>query len=158
MLLVVVLLAVLAAAGCGQPQAAAVDAAAAGVTLTVEPAALAVGETELVVRLARADGTPIEGAKVHVHGDMDHAGMMPVDGEAEGGAGGEYRVPFEWTMGGGWILTVTADLPDGGGTVTQTFAFFVEAVSGESVIHDASSAEGEQMDMDMEATAEHDGH
>jgi hypothetical protein len=37
-------------------------------------------------------------------------------------------------MGGGWIITVTAQL-SGGGEVSKTFDFFVDAVSSESIIN-----------------------
>ena len=39
---------------------------------------------------------------------------------ADGVADGRYRVPFSFTMLGDWIITVTADLPDGS-SVQQDF-------------------------------------
>jgi major membrane immunogen (membrane-anchored lipoprotein) len=104
-------------------------------SVQVEPDPPAVGEATLIITIKDASGSPIDGATLQVHGDMDHEGMMPVDREVSESAGGEYRVPFEWTMGGGWIVTVTAQLPDSGGTVSETFDFFVEAVSSESIIN-----------------------
>ncbi|MCC6614122.1 MAG: FixH family protein [Anaerolineae bacterium] len=120
-------------AACGQ-QAAPPTPIDVDMSVRAEPESLAVGEAALLVTLKDADGSPIDGARLQVHGDMDHEGMTPVDREVSESTNGEYRVPFEWTMGGGWIVTVTAQLP-GGGEITQTFDFFVEAVSSESVIN-----------------------
>lgn len=115
-------------------------------TLVVEPDPPAVGETTLVITLTDADGTPIDGATVQVHGDMDHEGMISVDGESADSEAGIYRVPFEWTMGGGWILDVTATLPNEGGVVVEQFDLNVSAISQESVItqHDADAAQRDQ--------------
>ena len=45
---------------------------------------------------------------------MSHAGMQPVSGEAQEQGSGDYIVEgFQFTMGGDWILTVRATLPDG---------------------------------------------
>jgi hypothetical protein len=72
-----------------------------------------------------ADGTPIDGARLNIKGDMTHAGMQPVLAETKGGEQGRYETPFEWTMGGDWIVTVTAALPDGRTTARQ-FTYTVE--------------------------------
>jgi hypothetical protein len=75
---------------------------------------LRVGLDALIFTLKNARAEPIRGALIEVRGDMTHAGMVPVDGKAEGGTDdGRYVVPFEWTMGGDWIVTVRATLPDG---------------------------------------------
>ncbi|GAB4283186.1 MAG: hypothetical protein Kow0080_37210 [Candidatus Promineifilaceae bacterium] len=80
-----------------------------------------VGETVLVVTLTEADGSPITNATLIVRGDMTHAGMTPVlrDGITEN-TDGVYEIPFEWTMGGDWVVTVDATLPDGR-SVTKDF-------------------------------------
>lgn len=114
------------------------------IDLAVEPSPPAAGEATLVVTLTETDGTPIDGATIQVHGDMDHEGMTPVDGEADNGTEGVYRVPFTWTMGGGWIVEVTAALPDGRGVASRTFELFVDAVAHESIIH---QSEGEANNM-----------
>lgn len=124
----------LALAACGQQGAPTATPPAVEMTVRAEPEPLAAGATTLIITLKDASGAAIDGAALQVHGDMDHEGMTPVDREASESAGGEYRVPFEWTMGGGWIVTVTAELPNNGGTVARDFNFFVEAVSSESVI------------------------
>lgn len=121
-------------AACGQ-QITPTPTVSVEMSARAEPQPLAVGETTLVITLRDGSGLPVDNAALEVHGDMDHAGMVPVNRQASHSAGGEYRVPFEWTMGGGWIVTVTARLPDSGGEISQAFNFFVEAVSNQSVIN-----------------------
>lgn len=140
------LLLVLTLAACGQQNMPAPTPIDVDLSVRVKPELLAVGEATLIVTLKDANDTPVDGATLQVHGDMDHEGMTPVDREASTSTEGEYHVPFEWTMGGGWIVTITARLPDNGGEITKTFDFFVEAVSSESVINRHSN-----MDMSGDA-------
>jgi hypothetical protein len=107
-------------------------------TLRVEPEQPAVGDSILIVTLQSANGVPVDGATLQIHADMDHEGMMPVDGQSSDSTDGEYRVPLVWTMGGGWIVEITARLPNNGGEVSETFELFVEAVSSESIINQPS--------------------
>jgi hypothetical protein len=100
----------------------------------VEPEPPSVGDSTLIVTLEDANGAPVDGAALQVHANMDHEGMMPVEGQTAESANGEYHVPLTWTMGGGWNITVTAQLPDNGGEVSNTFDLFVEAVSSQSII------------------------
>lgn len=72
-----------------------------------------VGQDALIILVMDAANQPISGAVVEVIGDMNHAGMQPVSGKTETDANGRYTIPFQWTMGGDWILTVTVTLPDG---------------------------------------------
>lgn len=123
--------------------------------LAVEPDPPAVGESTLIVTVMDKDGNPIEGATVAIHGNMDHEGMTPVDGEITNDNGGIYRVPFVWSMGGGWILDVSVTLPDNGGVATEQFELFVGAISEDSIINqgntDATEMDSEEMDhMDSE--------
>ena len=83
------------------------------IDLTVEPAQPSVGPAKLVVRLTNDKGQPINNATLDIEGNMTHAGMTPVLAQAVGGQNGRYEVPFEWTMGGDWIVTVKATLDDG---------------------------------------------
>jgi hypothetical protein len=118
------------------------------VELVVEPDPPTAGETTLIVTVKEQDGTPIDGATVAVHGDMDHEGMVPVDGESAKGTDGNYRVPFEWTMGGGWILDVTVTLPDNRGVAVARFDLNVGAISSDSIINRGGE---DTADMDHEA-------
>ena len=125
---------------CGQQSAAMMSSVDVDITLQVGPEPLSVGETTLLIALTDSSGSRVDGAKLQVHGDMDHAGMTAVNREANESTNGIYRVPFEWTMGGGWIVTVRAQLPDGS-EISKTFEFFVGAVSSESIINLGNSTE-----------------
>ena len=85
-----------------------------------------VGPTSLIVTVTDAAGVPINDAAISVKGDMSHAGMVPVLADATGGDNGVYEMPFEWTMGGDWVVTVEATLPDGRST-TQQFNFTIDS-------------------------------
>jgi nitrogen fixation protein FixH len=121
-------------AACGQSSADNPAPTDAQMSMRAEEP-LTVGETTLIVTLTDSSGAPLDGATLSVHGDMDHEGMVAVNREVSDSVNGEYHVPFEWTMGGGWIVTVTARLPENGGELTGTFEYFVEAVSSESIIN-----------------------
>lgn len=80
--------------------------------VSMEPQTPAVGTAALNF-LVLESGSPLANAQVAVRGDMNHAGMVPVDGSATTGVDGIASVPFEWTMGGDWILAVTVTTADG---------------------------------------------
>ena len=85
-----------------------------------------VGSSDLVLRVTDVvTGMPIDDAYLSVKGDMEHDGMMPVLTSAKAGLDGEYVIPFEWTMGGDWIVTVDATLADEM-QVTQDFNLVVD--------------------------------
>ena len=73
------------------------------------------GAAVLVLRLSDAEGRPVTGASVSLKADMTHAGMAPVLDDAEEVGEGLYRMSFEWTMAGDWVLTVSGTLEDGRG-------------------------------------------
>ncbi len=85
----------------------------ASLLITLPDAKRAIGQTTLTVIVQTPDGTPIDNATVEITGDMTHAGMAPVFGKVQGGKEGRYSVPFDWNMGGDWVLTIKATLPDG---------------------------------------------
>ncbi len=136
-ILTAALIVVLLLTGCGgresqQEQQSADDA---GVTIDLAyPDPLTVGEMTLMITLTDADGNPINDATLAIRGDMNHAGMQPVLRDAEAGEEGVYEVPFEWTMGGDWIVTIAVTLADGT-EVSETFDLSVETAG--------------EMDMDM---------
>ena len=106
------------------------------ITLAVEPAEATVGEAELVIRVADAEGKAVTPARVDVRGDMSHAGMVPVLREDVTGADGSYRVPFEWTMAGDWTVEVTLTFADES-SVSRTFPWSVSA--GEEAEEEAAT-------------------
>jgi hypothetical protein len=73
----------------------------------------AVGKDTLNIRLFDANDNPINDATIAIKADMTHAGMVPILGDATEGDKGLYKVPFEWSMGGDWVVVVQATLPDG---------------------------------------------
>jgi hypothetical protein len=113
------------------------------IELAVEPDPPTTGESTLLVTVLDKEGNPMEDAHIAVHGDMDHEGMTPSDSESSEGSKGVYRVPFDWSMGGGWILDITVTLPDNGGTATEKFELFVGAISENSIVNqgDTDTAE-----------------
>jgi hypothetical protein len=83
-------------------------------TLTTIPFPAVVGQSRLVIQVTDLAGQPVDDASLSIKGDMTHAGMVPVLAEIQGGdEEGYYRVPFEWTMAGDWVVTVEATLDDG---------------------------------------------
>ena len=111
-LLVLLITLCLIAAGCRRSGTTA-DEQNIEMTMEVEPESPSVGDAELVITITDSEGSPVSGATLDIRGDMSHAGMAPVLAEGISGENGVYRVPFEWTMAGDWIVTVTATLPDG---------------------------------------------
>jgi hypothetical protein len=113
LLMAILLLPAVAACGAGGEQATADDIQ---ITLTASPP----GETTsyLVVHLTGPDDQPVTDATVTVEGNMNHAGMVPVladpvRDDADGTVDGSYRIPFQFTMLGDWIITVSVERPDG---------------------------------------------
>ena len=104
----------LATSACRPPDGGA-RAGDGDVSVVVElPADPVVGPTPITVHLER-EGAPVRGATVEVTGDMTHAGMVPVVATAVEQADGSYRAEtFAFDMAGDWVVSVDADLPDGG--------------------------------------------
>lgn len=125
-LLVTAVLIVVLVSGCRQQQTppASADNPAVNIVVTVEPSPPMTGEAKLIVTLTDPEGAPISGAKVSARGDMTHPGMVPVLAEADCDDAGRCEIPFEWTMGGDWIVDITATLPDGT-TAAQRFDYRV---------------------------------
>ena len=98
--------------GCTASVPSAADPAVE-MSLRVTPDPPTVGDAELTIMLVDGAGAPINDAVLYIQGDMGHAGMAPVIRDVEGGAEGVYRVPFAWSMGGDWNVTVLATLADG---------------------------------------------
>lgn len=146
--LIALFLLLLAGTACSPQPAANSAPADVQMSMRVEPDPPAVGSSTLIITLKDATGAPIDGAALSVHANMDHEGMMPVESQGSDSTHGEYHLPLSWTMGGGWIVTITAQLPNNGGEVSDTFDLFVEAMSSQSIINQQSQ------DMEMEATPE----
>ena len=94
------------------------DAAAAGLYVTLSPAVEGIQGDHLIVEIVDDQGMPITDVTVSLEGNMTHAGMVPVltesvwDG-ADGSEDGVYRIPFEFSMLGDWIISVKIENRDG---------------------------------------------
>jgi hypothetical protein len=111
--IVALALLLLLASGCRRESANA-PAEDIQVTLSAVPFPAVVGQSRLVIRVQDRAGRPLDDAALAIRGDMTHAGMAPILAEVQGGGeDGYYNVPFEWTMGGDWVVTVEVTLADG---------------------------------------------
>ncbi len=89
-----------------------------------------VGETTLLVKVTDSEGNPIENPGVlSIRGDMNHAGMVPVFAESSESVKGVFTLPFEWTMGGSWILEASLTL-DNGEVYRQSFDYEISGAAG----------------------------
>jgi hypothetical protein len=90
-----------------------------------------VGIDELVLRVIDPQtGSPISDAYLSVRGQATAVQTVPILSSSKAGTNGEYIIPFEWTAGGDWVVTVSALLPDGS-SIEKTFDV---AVDGDEVI------------------------
>lgn len=72
-----------------------------------------IGTYTMNIRLFDENDNPVDDAQIAIKADMTHAGMVPILASATDGDKGLYKVPFEWTMGGEWVIVIQATLPDG---------------------------------------------
>lgn len=104
------LCACLLAPGCARPPD---SEASVVVEHEVVPRPPRVGAATITLSVADAAGRPVSGAAVKLEGDMAHAGMNPVFGEATELNPGRYRSALEFTMAGDWVVLIHLTLPDG---------------------------------------------
>ena len=71
------------------------------------------GAITIDLKLTDKNGAAVGGARVDLEGNMSHAGMAPVSGEAKEIETGKYRGTLQLTMAGDWIVLVHITLPDG---------------------------------------------
>lgn len=120
---VIWILLILLAACTQSPSEQTLDNVSIQVDVIPDPPTL--GESTLVIKLTNRDGTAINHAVVSVYGNMEHEGMLSVEGESDTNINGEWHVPFTWTMTGTWFLDVRAELADNQGSVQERFEFTV---------------------------------
>ncbi len=135
----ILLIGLILLASCRQQQLSSAD-----VQLELTASDRRVGETTLLIRVSDRDGKALqEPGTLSIRGDMDHAGMAPVLAEAESAAEGVFSIPFEWTMGGSWIVEATLTLPNDD-VASETFSF--------EILNEATAADMADMaDMDHSA-------
>jgi hypothetical protein len=116
------LIIVLAFAGCGRAEQAASYETKDDyqVSFATEPSPPKVGDGTVIVTLLDANGQPVDGARVSLEANMNHAGMVPVYADISSGDAGVYRTPLKWTMGGEWYVDANITLR-GGEVVRRRF-------------------------------------
>lgn len=128
--LLILILVAASFAGCRQTATPTPDAStqAASISVATTPDPPTTGDSTMTITVTK-DGAPLASAPVSVRGDMNHAGMKPVLADGTTGSDGTVAVPFNWSMGGDWIVTVTITLPDGS-EVSQDFNYTVSGSMG----------------------------
>ena len=130
LVLLAVLLLTILLSGCGRASQSGSEDNGMIMTLAVDPNPPLFGRPCLMtITITDKGGEPVEGVTLRVKGDMTHAGMVPVIVETENGSGGVYSIPFEWTLGGDWIVTVVAT-PVEGEPFQRQFELTVEIPGG----------------------------
>jgi len=104
--------------GCGGERSESVQVRSAGLELrvSVEPAALRVGENSIWVELRDAEGTLVTDAEVEVEVRMHAMGAMPAMGgpaAVREVGDGLHRADFALDMGGSWNVAIAARPPGG---------------------------------------------
>jgi hypothetical protein len=100
-----------------------------GVSVSLIATNLSSGQTILEITVLDADGKAVPVENFTVRGDMTHAGMSPIITsiaalDVDTVVPGRYNIPFMWTMGGDWIITVTTKLLSGA-IIEHEFPFSV---------------------------------
>ncbi len=98
----------------------------AQIILQSDPFPLVVGPTTLLVTVTDNDGNAVD-ADLSLSGAMMHEGMLPLTIQGIHYDNGVFRVPVVWSMVGPWQLDISAELPNGQGTVSDQFDVFVYA-------------------------------
>ncbi len=98
--------------GCGRRDARD-EAPELVVEMQVIPAPPTTGASLLMIQISNGQDAGAGDFSIDVRGDMSHAGMTPVIVNQVKGEEGTFAVPFEWTMAGDWVITISAIMPDG---------------------------------------------
>ncbi len=150
----------LIAAGCRESNE---TLSADNVNIDVQASELSGGMQVLIVEILNDDGEELPVESLSVRGDMNHAGMVPVIVEYDSPEAledfkstepGVWLIPFGWTMGGEWILTVDAGFPetDGQEAVEASTQFTLNIT--ENMVVEPMDMDGMEMESTPEATPE----
>lgn len=125
---------------CGSP---AVPTDNTDLQITLLPVSAGEESTSLRVQLRDAAQNPITDATVTLEGNMNHAGMAPVFAEPvtdadDGAVDGIYQAPFQFSMLGDWIITITVEQADGSQATRDVNATVTD--SGVQIEGEASSS------------------
>lgn len=102
------------------------------IVLTSHPYPLIVGTNTLDIRLAGADGAPLEVASVRVDSTARREGMLPLSRPATVTANGDFQAALTYPMMGEWDIDITAALANGE-TLTEHYDVYVYPVPPENV-------------------------
>lgn len=79
----------------------------------ISPVPAHAGPATITLRLKDGAAKAVTGARITVEGDMTHAGMTPVFGEAREIEPGHYQSPLVFQMAGDWVVLVHVTLANG---------------------------------------------
>ncbi len=141
-------------AACGGSRSEPVTVRSEGIEMvvSVEPAALRVGENAMWIELKDAQGGPVTNADVDVKVHMHAMGAMPAMGGPAGVTeldAGRYRAGFELDMGSTWLIEISARSPGAptaraeGSLTVGTPGLRLEGVSMSTPTAEPSAAEAE---------------
>ena len=101
--------------GCGRAQQAAGYQTndTYQVSFATKPTPPVIGDGQVTVTVLDAQGKPVDGARVALEANMNHAGMTPEYADIMSGTNGVYTGPLKWTMGGEWYVDAKITLPGG---------------------------------------------
>ena len=99
-----------AAAGCSPP---GVPDDGARVEINVTPQPPAAGSARIEILISDPQGRPLAATGVDLEANMSHPGMQPSFTTARLEQPGRWLAELELTMGGDWVVLVTARLEDG---------------------------------------------
>lgn len=94
--------------GCSKPVSSSTT-----VESEIAPQPPRVGAVTVTLKLSDVAGKPVSGAHLTLEGDMAHAGMAPVFGDARQTGPGRYQGILQLTMSGDWVVLVHGILADG---------------------------------------------
>jgi succinate-acetate transporter protein len=97
-------------AGCSKAEN---SSPAVTIKYTITPQPVKVGTTTIILALMDASAHPVSGAHVVMEGDMSHAGMAPVFGDAIETSPGQYQAHLTLNMAGDWALLAHVTLVNG---------------------------------------------
>jgi hypothetical protein len=95
---------------CSRP---AIPSSAVTIEHEISPEPARIGPVVITFRLADSFVKAVTGAHITLEGDMSHAGMAPVFGEAKEIAPGLYQARLTLEMAGDWVILLHVVLPGG---------------------------------------------
>lgn len=98
------------------------------ISMYSDPFPMVIGPTKLYFTVTDEAGLPVD-AELSVAGNMLHQGMLPLNIQTIRYEDGVYEIPVIWPMMGQWQVDVSAQLPNGQGTVEDQFAVYIYATA-----------------------------